>query len=430
MGVVTAALAGVLWMAPSVQQLVGSSAQVSIPPAEKVMGSRDIAVWSRDAGDSAVTGHLFRILPWNAVRSHGMPQAQVVVGGQSIGVRIRSNRVTVIGYEHRMTESPAEAAHIVPGDVIEKIGSHPVYTAGDVHRWVNASSSPLTLTIRRGRLRRMVTLRPLQAPDGTRRLGLYVRDSTSGIGTLTFYDPRTGRFGALGHVITDVDSGVPVEGIGSLYEAEVTATVRGLPGRPGEKRGHLNSGAGEIGKIVKNTEFGVFGTLSRPPSEGYEKTLMPVALPSQVHTGPAKLLTVLHGHRVQAYDVVIETVAKQESPAPKSLVIRVTDPRLLTEAGGIVQGMSGSPVIQDGRLAAAVTHVFVSDVTRGYGVYAAWMFQEARQSALPTSAGKLTAHEVPPRALQAPLARPFTARAPSAFAAWSRLVSAASAPVR
>ncbi|MBX5437141.1 MAG: SpoIVB peptidase, partial [Alicyclobacillaceae bacterium] len=311
--------------------------------------------------------------------NHSAP-VRVWAGGQAIGVRIQSNRVTVVGYERAAGVSPAAAARIQPGDVIEKIGSHPVSTIRDVRRWVNLSPVPLTLTIRHGQLRRIVTLRPLVESDGTRRLGLYVRDTTSGIGTLTFYDPVHHRFGALGHVITDVETGMPVEGTGVLYDAEVTGVVRGQPGRPGEKRGRMDVQRGQLGDVWRNTEFGVFGRIHRNPHSALFKGPLVVASPAQVHVGPAKMLTVLHGRRVDAFDVVIESVAHQDTPSPKSLVIRVTDPRLLAETGGIVQGMSGSPVIQDGRLAAAVTHVFISDVTRGYGVYAAWMMQQAQAS--------------------------------------------------
>lgn len=338
-----------------------------------------VEVRSRHLGDATVSTRLFGMIPWKAVHVHVVPEELVYVGGQSIGVRLRSNGVLVIGYQRLpgTQHAPAAEAHIQIGDVIEQIDHHTVVSVEDVHRWLNLGRGTAEMLIRHGTQRRTVIVTPVTDATGARHLGLYVRDRTAGIGTLTFYDPVHHRFGALGHVITDVDTGQPIDGSGAMYEAEVTGIVRGTNGRPGEKRGRFVRHTMEIGQIERNSSYGVFGAMDHIPGHAFMNAEIPVALPDQVHEGAATMLTVLHGQQVAAYAVSIENLVRQTDPNTKSMIVHVTDPRLLEEAGGIVQGMSGSPLIQDGRLIGAVTHVFLSDVTRGYGVYAQWMVREA-----------------------------------------------------
>lgn len=359
---------------------VVASSNISVADAQTVSThhASDVAVISHDVGDARITTKLFGFIPWKAVRVHVVPQEMVYVGGQSIGVRLHSNGVIVVGFQ-RVGDgnlSPAAQAKLQLGDVIEEMNHHHVYSAEDVKRWSNEGDT-VELLVRRGNEQRVIQLKPVADGNGVKRLGLFVRDKTSGVGTLTFYDPLKHRFGALGHVITDADTGQPIEGSGSLYEAEVTGVVPGSGGRPGEKRGRFVSNNREIGHIQNNSPYGVFGSMQRLPAHPYLDKEMVVALPSQVHEGLAKMLTVLHGQTIQAYDVEIENMARQDHPGTKSMIVHVVDTSLLHEAGGIVQGMSGSPLLQDGRLIGAVTHVFVSDPTRGYGVYAEWMLKES-----------------------------------------------------
>lgn len=301
----------------------------------------------------------------------------VYVGGQSVGIRLRSSGIMVVGFQRVGTqESPGLTAGLKTGDMIERVNGTTIQSIDGLKQWLEThpSATDIDLSVRRSDTKLTLPLKLVRTKAGDARLGLYVRDKTSGVGTLTFYDPQVHRYGALGHVITDADTGRPIPGRGDLYSSEVFGIVKGTVGHPGEKRGRFVQTAHTIGSIDENTPYGVFGQMNSAPSRGQ---LLHVARPNQIHTGPAQILTVIKGQQVQAFDVNIETTTSQSHPATKSMVIHVVDDTLLSETGGIVQGMSGSPILQDGKLIGAVTHVFVSDPTRGYGVYAAWMLEEA-----------------------------------------------------
>lgn len=337
----------------------------------------------RELGVATISSKVFGFVPWKSVRVHVVPQSLVYIGGQSIGVRLQSQGAMVVGFQRLGSEQscPAADAHLELGDIIVQINHQAVKTASDIRRLTNQGSvagedSVVLLTIKRKAQELQIPIHPYTDSQGMKHLGVFVRDKTSGVGTLTFYDPSHHRFGALGHMITDVDTGLPIDGSGSVYDAEITGVMKGQAGRPGEKRGRFDSSAGQIGEIDKNTPFGVFGSMNQLPTHLSHSEEFPVALPNQVHEGQAKILTVLHGQKIEEFSVEIENLTRQTHPNTKSMVIHVTDARLLEATGGIVQGMSGSPIIQDGRLVGAVTHVFVSDPTRGYGVYAKWMQSE------------------------------------------------------
>ncbi|KPV43267.1 SpoIVB peptidase [Alicyclobacillus ferrooxydans] len=362
---------------PGHLQVNSSNARVveaqTLPVGNK--GLTHVSVLSHDVGDAVVSTRIFGFLPWKAVHVNVVPREDVIVGGQSIGVVLHSKGLIVIGFQRigPSDGSPAADAHIQVGDVVEAAEGHPVQSVLDLRRAVSHSSGTVQLTIRRGKEHREVTIDPITDTQGLKHLGMFVRERTTGVGTLTFYDPEHHRFGALGHLISDADTGQAIEGTGPVYPSEVTGLVKGAPGKPGEKRGRFVRSLGQIGNIEENTPFGVFGSMANAPNAGLVGKPLPVALPEQVHKGPAEIFTVLQGQTVKSYKVEIESLVHQDEPAIKSMVVHVTDPRLLREAGGIVQGMSGSPIVQDGRLVGAVTHVFVSDPTRGYGVYALWM---------------------------------------------------------
>jgi stage IV sporulation protein B len=350
------------------------------PMAGKGACAEAIAVEPRTLGNALVTTKLFGFLPWKSLQVRVVPQQKVYVGGQSVGIRLKSKGVMVVGFQRvgRERRSPAASADIRLGDVIEEVNDHVVSSAEEVRRWVQNSRGSIRLEVRRQGERKQVDLAPASDEQGGRRLGVYVREKTSGVGTLTYYDPETHRFGALGHVIADADTGQPIVGTGTLFNAEVTGMVKGVAGKPGEKRGRF-VGDESIGKIEQNTPYGVFGVMDRDPKPKYLARELPVALPEEVREGPAKLLTVVQGTKVEAFDVEIENLVKQKRPGTKSMIVHVVDKRLLALTGGIVQGMSGSPLVQNGQLIGAVTHVFVSDPTRGYGVYAAWMLDQGQK---------------------------------------------------
>ncbi|MCL6634510.1 MAG: SpoIVB peptidase [Peptococcaceae bacterium] len=323
---------------------------------------------------------------------------QVVPGGQSIGVLIHSRGVVVAGYAAVLDDSgkrvnPAADAGLRDGDIILKVDGEEVRSESRVRELVaraGAAGQPVTLEVKRGEEIFFSRLNPVFCKETLRyRLGLIVRDSAAGVGTLTFYEPKTMLYGALGHIITDIGSTQPVElSDGRIVGASVQGILRGRRGQPGEKIGMFQGDKAISGTVIKNTKMGIFGHLERPPENSGFSAPLPVAAVHQIHEGPAEVLTVLQGDKVEKFSIEIIRVNPQARRDGRGLVIKITDPRLLDQAGGIIQGMSGSPIIQDNRLAGAVTHVFVNDPAKGYGVPAEWMLREAEIIPEAGTAGK------------------------------------------
>jgi stage IV sporulation protein B len=211
------------------------------------------------------------------------------------------------------------------------------------------------------------------------RTGLQVRDRLSGVGTLTFYDPRTMTYAALGHSLTAGVTALPVPvRTGWIRDAEIVGVVPATARTPGQKIGILVGHRNVQGTVQTNGQFGIVGHLDRRPILGPVKPV-PLALPDQVHTGPATVVTVIHGQTPHPYQIQILKTAPQYAPQIKGILFQITDPRLLKATGGIVQGMSGSPILQDGRLVGAVTHVLLNRPTLGFGCYAYWMWPAGQE---------------------------------------------------
>ena len=350
-----------------------------------VQQKEKLAISGEHVGESDVILQMAGF-PIKQVNVKVLPDFKVVPGGQSIGVKLNTVGVLVVGHHLVETEqgklSPGETAGIQVGDAITHINGKKIEKMTDVSPFIEKAGrtgKPLRLTVVRDRHTFETTLTPLKdKQDEAYRIGLYIRDSAAGIGTMTFYDPKSNIYGALGHVISDMDTRKPiVVRDGTIVKSTVTAIDKGRNGSPGEKLARFSSDKQVIGDIKTNSPFGIFGKLSKPIQNGIFDEPMPIALSTDVKKGPAKILTVVEKDRVEAFDVEIVSVTPQKFPATKGMVIKVTDPRLLEKTGGIVQGMSGSPIIQDGKLIGAVTHVFVNDPTSGYGVHIEWMLHEA-----------------------------------------------------
>ena len=337
------------------------------------------------AGEASGTAEVvFRLLglPVKTMTVTVEPPRVLVPGGQSLGVAVRTQGLVVVGASDLGGEpSPAHEAGIRAGDVIQCVNGESVDTPEALsERVARAEADSVRVEVLRDGEEMSFDVAPRVDPrDQVKRLGVWVRESTAGVGTLTYLDPETGGFGALGHAITDVDTGVafPVAE-GAVYENEVVGITRGEEGEPGELTGAFFEAENALGGIERNTEFGVFGTADESLGEGalYPEGL-PVGTRAEIHEGSAQILATIDGEGVRAYDCEIEKLYEQSEPATRSMVVRVTDPELLARTGGIVQGMSGSPIVQDGKLVGAVTHVFVNDPTRGYGVYIEWMLEAA-----------------------------------------------------
>jgi stage IV sporulation protein B len=312
---------------------------------------------------------------------------KIIPGGQSIGVQLDTLGVLVVGHhaienKEGTLSSPGEDARVLIGDVITEINGQEIKEMNEIAAYVNEagkSQEPLKLTLKRGNEKIETSLQPvLDKQDEEYKIGLYIRDSAAGIGTMTFHDPESKRFGALGHVISDMDTRKPIEMVkGTIVRSSVVDIDKGNEGLPGEKHARFSADRNILGSITKNTPHGIFGLLDAEIENGTYDEPLPISRADEVKEGKAKILTVLENEEVEAFDVEIVSSVAQDEPDIKGMVIKITDEKLLEHTGGIVQGMSGSPIIQDGKIIGAVTHVFVNDPTSGYGVHIEWMLQDA-----------------------------------------------------
>lgn len=308
----------------------------------------------------------------------------LVPGGQSVGVKMDVRGVLVVGLEEITDNNgnkvnPGLLSGLQIGDMIIEIDGTEVFRAEEVQRLVNVIQDTVMLKVKRNDEILNIGIDPvISAEDGEYKLGVWVKDKTAGIGTLTYYDPSNSTFGALGHGIVDPESGaiLSVES-GVLLEAQVQEIFEGKSGEPGEIKGVFYHTDEPLGNLVRNSKFGIFGTTyNQIENELYSKPLV-VGAKNQVELGKAYILSTLENNEIRRFEVEIIKVEKQKEPADKSMVIKVTDEDLINECGGIVQGMSGSPIIQNDRIIGAVTHVFVNDPTRGYGIFIEWMLNES-----------------------------------------------------
>lgn len=315
---------------------------------------------------------LLGILPIRTVSVNVVNVTELIPCGNSIGVRINIDGVMVVGISDFRDKDgkrikPAQTAGIKPGDIIRKVNGEKVTKISDLSKTLESTDGqPVKMLIERNDEKMQVTVTPVWSQDdNTYKIGAWVRDGTSGIGTITFINPKNNTFGALGHGITDVDTGeiIPAGG-GDLLYADIIGIKKGERGNPGELKG-VFSGSKKIGNIKVNSEIGIYGTVE---TADFKHKPIPIALRSQIKTGKAYILSNIESDKVEKYDIEIQKVIKN-SIGNKSMVIKITDSKLLEKTGGIVQGMSGSPIIQDGRLVGAITHVFINDPTRGYGTF-------------------------------------------------------------
>ncbi|MGY3838072.1 SpoIVB peptidase [Bacillus atrophaeus] len=315
-----------------------------------------------------------------------LPDLKVIPGGQSIGVKLHSVGVLVVGFHQVNTEegkkSPGESAGITAGDIIIEMNGQKIEKMSDIAPFIQKAGKTgesLDLLIKRDKQKIKTKLVPEKdEAEGMYRIGLYIRDSAAGIGTMTFYEPKSKKYGALGHVISDMDTKKPiVVEDGEIVRSTVTSIEKGTGGKPGEKLARFSSDRNIIGDINRNSPFGIFGTLNQTIENNISDKALPVALSNEVKEGPAEILTVIENDKVEKFNIEIVSTTPQKFPATKGMVLKITDPKLLKKTGGIVQGMSGSPIIQNGKVVGAVTHVFVNDPTSGYGVHIEWMLSEA-----------------------------------------------------
>ena len=308
---------------------------------------------------------------------------EVYPGGISIGVKINNKGALVVGYSDISTydglsESPGKIAGIELGDIIEEVNGENIETCSDlISKVKSCRNDELTVKILRGNSE--ITKKvPLIKEDNEYKIGLWVRDSTAGIGTLTFYDKDSKTFGALGHPITDGDTNVSFNiKSGTLLRSSILSIKKGERGNPGEIKGLFINENESIGTIEKNTSSGIYGDgLTELINPNFNKA-MTVAYRDEIKGGHAQIITTVEDDGAKAYDIEILKLLPQDEPGSKSMIIKIVDPVLLEKTGGIVQGMSGSPIIQNGKIIGAVTHVLINKPDVGYGIYIEWMLQDA-----------------------------------------------------
>lgn len=335
----------------------------------------NIAPVVRDGNGNSYTLDLklFESVPIKQVQVQIVARNMVVPGGIPFGIKMYTEGVIVVGMSDiqkgAQNLNPAKDAGIKIGDVLTYIDDKKIERRSDVARCIKQSEgNEVKITLTRDGKGMEVYLQPVKNEfDDEFRAGIWVRDSSAGIGTMTYYDPANMGFAGLGHAICDVDTGeiMPLAS-GEIMDVNILGSNAGHSGAPGELKGSF-VGEQAIGKLFLNCESGIYGVLNKID---LPHDPVPMAMCQEITPGAATILCTISGNKPQSFDIMIEKVNYSDKNTTKNMIIKVTDPDLLTATGGIVQGMSGSPILQNGKLVGAVTHVFVNDPTRGYGIFA------------------------------------------------------------
>ena len=282
--------------------------------------------------------------------------------GQVVGLELADNTVTVASFDEELGKA-AQKAGLKVGDRILSVNGQTIQTADDVRFALDRADGPVELAVQRNKKSDKLRIEPTVTPDGP-KLGVYLKQGVTGVGTVTWYDPDSKKFGTLGHGVNNARGELLNMVSGNAYKAAVVSVRKGECGAPGQLMGALKE-ATPIGSLYKNTNRGVFGTAT----VGWTGESLPVGTAAEVKSGPATIRSTVNGDSTREYSVEILKVYPNGSASGRNMLLRITDPALLDATGGIVQGMSGSPIIQDGKLVGAVTHVLVNDPTTGYGIF-------------------------------------------------------------
>lgn len=379
----------------------GDSIGADIFPKNKILNKMGLGIYAEKNGMlrnieerpvAAEPGKMylqFRFLgvPFKKLAVNAVSQVKVIPGGQSIGIVMHSKGIMVVGMSNIVDESgrtvnPAEEAGIKIGDLLLSANGTKLASEHHLRNEINLSGKSgksVELEIKRGSKVFKTSIKPVPCREtGRPRVGLFVRDTASGVGTMSFYHPESGTYGALGHLITDVDTAIGIDpSDGKITEASIRGIHRGRKGQPGEKIGMFIENGSLKGDIDKNSRYGIFGKLQNSIENPFYEKSVPVALSYQIKKGPAEMLTVVDGTDIRKFEIEIQEILYPWNNQNRGLIIKITDPGLENITGGIIQGMSGSPIMQNGMLVGVLTHVLINDPLRGYGVPAEWMIREA-----------------------------------------------------
>lgn len=295
---------------------------------------------------------------------------QVIPCGITIGVKINTNGIIVLGTGKIKTTNgeinPPE--NLKSGDLILKANGKILANKEELINCIETSSK-INLQIKRNNKISDVNITPVKSNDGKNKIGVWVRDSTQGVGTMTYYNPATNKFGALGHGITDIDTQQLMSvKYGDILKTDVISIIKGECGNPGEILGDIRNDE-KLGTIKLNNEYGIYGNIYLNKLNNIPSEKMQIQLKNNIHEGPATIRSNIENGTIKNYDAYIETVNRFTSDDSKGMTIRITDKNLLSKTNGIIQGMSGSPIIQDNKLIGAITHVFVHEPSKGYGIF-------------------------------------------------------------
>lgn len=344
---------------------------------------QSLTLSGKDAGEANLQIKLLGFIPVKNYNINVVDRPELVPGGNAIGVRMNTKGVLVVAVTEVIDingnrTSPARDAGLKVGDSIIEINGEKIVNAEQVVKILNnVKGKEVSILVLRNKGEFQTVTTPVQClQDNSYRLGIWVRDKTSGIGTMTFYDKESNTFGALGHGIADMDTGrlLTVEK-GLVMNAKISNIEQGKKGAPGEIKGVFYKTDEILGDIYENNTFGIYGKISNDFKELKNKESIPIGFKEEVQVGKAYILTTLDDNNIEKFEIEIIKAEPQVKPDQKSMIVKVTDERLLNKTGGIVQGMSGSPIIQNDRLIGAITHVFVNDPTKGYGLYIEWMLE-------------------------------------------------------
>ncbi|MDR1755168.1 MAG: SpoIVB peptidase [Eubacterium sp.] len=353
---------------------------IEIKSAKQDGGTISVSSTVTERQNNTMSLNLFGLIPVKNIEVEHIERPQLVPGGMPFGIKMLTGGAVVTGFGNvdgiNLSCSPAKENGIKSGDIIRKINDIAISKNSDITKALQANKARAHVILERsGEIIGLKFKPEISKKDGLAKIGLWVRDSSAGIGTVTFYNPQNNSFGGLGHGVCDIDTGklLPLHK-GEAVSVSIGDVIKGLPGSPGELSGTFLSRV-PIGTIKSNTELGVFGTANFTMSL---ENGIPMAFKQDVKVGKAAILSTVNGNSPKEFDIIIEKIDYNEKNKVKNMIIRIIDPLLLNTTGGIVQGMSGSPIIQNGMLCGAVTHVFVNDAKRGYGVFAEHMFKQSR----------------------------------------------------
>jgi len=328
-----------------------------------------------------VSLNLFGLIPIKSVEICRTDAPVLIAGGTPFGIKLLMDGVMVVKLSDSDGVCPARDAGIKTGDIIRYINNIPVSSNKEIQEIISGcGGQKLKISVNRSGKEFTTYLTPVWNSEKLCYIGgMWVRDSTAGIGTLTFIDKSTGSFAGLGHPVCDADTGeiIPVSS-GKAVPIEITGVVKGKNGVPGELDGRFSS-SDSIGDLSINNRCGIFGTLTPSALEAYQGEEYKMGFKQDIKKGSAYILCTVEGNTPKKYSAEIESIDYSGDNTSKNIIIRITDEELIEKTGGIVQGMSGSPIIQDNKIVGAVTHVFISDPAMGYGIFAENMSEYTKQ---------------------------------------------------